>query len=80
MKLTTSNTFRPYLIEKNYWGGELMERYVSQSDWYLTDTEHPPLPIPELKYFFIKPIFSMFQKVIEIDCLLWPITKFFTDL
>ena len=48
MKLTTSNTFCLYLVEKNDWGRGLMERYLSQSDWYLTDTEHPPLPIPEL--------------------------------
>ena len=27
-----------------------MERYVSRSDWYLTDTEHTLLPIPELVY------------------------------
>ena len=25
-----------------------MEGYVSRSDWYLTDTEHPPFPIPKL--------------------------------
>ena len=48
-----------------------MEPYLSQSDWYLslTNTEHPPLPIPELKYFFMKPIFSMFHEAIVIDCL-----------
>ena len=44
-----------------------MERYLSQSDWYLTDTEHPPLPISKLIYFFMKPIFSMFQEAIKID-------------
>ena len=49
------------------WG--LIERYVSRSDWYLTDTEHPPLPIPELIFFFMKPIFSMFQEAIKFDCL-----------
>ena len=48
-------------------GGGLMERYVSRSDWYLTD--HPPLPIPELIFFFMKPIFSMFQEAIKFDCL-----------
>ena len=32
-------------------GGGLMERYVNRSDWYLTDAEHPPLPIPELIFF-----------------------------
>ena len=37
-----------------------MERYVSRSDWYLTDTEHTLLPIPELVYVFIKSVFSMF--------------------
>ena len=47
-----------------------MERYVSRRDWYLTDTEHPPLPIPELIFFFfMKPIFSMFQEAIKFDCL-----------
>ena len=54
--------------EKNDWGG-LMEGYVSPSDWYLTDTEHPPLPIPELIYFFMKPIFRIFQEAIKTDCL-----------
>ena len=50
-------------------GGGLMERYVSRSDWYLTDTDHPPLPIPELIFFFMKPIFGMFQEAIKFDCL-----------
>ena len=50
MKLTTSNTFRLHLIEKNDWGG-LMKGWVIQSDWYLTDTEHSPLPIPELTVY-----------------------------
>ena len=46
-----------------------MERYVSRSDWYLTDTDHPLLPIPELIFFFMKPIFSMFQEAIKFGCL-----------
>ena len=46
-----------------------MERYVSRSDWYLTDTEHPTLPIPELRYFLMKRVFRMFQEAIKIDCL-----------
>ena len=29
IKLTRSNPYRLYLIEKNYWGGGLMERYLS---------------------------------------------------
>ena len=72
MKLTTSNTFRLYLIVKNDWeggNGGLMEQYVSRSDRYLTDTGRPPLPIPELIYFFMKLIISMFQEAIKIDCL-----------
>ena len=28
-----------------------MELYLSQSNWYLSDTEHPPLPIPEVIFF-----------------------------
>ena len=28
------------------WG--LMERYVSQSDWYLTDTEHLPIGVARI--------------------------------
>ena len=32
MKLTTSDKFRPFLIEKNDSGGGVMERYVGQSD------------------------------------------------
>ena len=46
--------------------GGLMERYLSRSGWYLTDTQHPPLPNPELIYFFMKPIISMFQEPIKI--------------
>ena len=45
-----------------------MKRYLSRSDRYLTDAEHPPLAIPELVYFFMKSIFSMFQEAIKIDC------------
>ena len=44
MKLTTCNTFCLYLIEKSDGEGGLMEQSLSQSDWYLTDAEHPPLP------------------------------------
>ena len=51
------------------WGGGGIERYVSRSDWYLTDTEHPPLPIPELRYFLMKPVFRMFQEAIKTNCL-----------
>ena len=81
MKLSTRDTFRLYLIEKNDWGGGvLMERYVTRSDWYLTDTEHPPLSIPELIYSFMKPIFSMFQEAIKIGCLVLANIKIFTKL
>ena len=57
-----------------------MEGYVSRSDSYLTDTEYPPLPIPELIYFFMKPIFGMFWEAIKIDSLVLPIYQNFNDL
>ena len=57
-----------------------MERYVSRSDWDLTDAEQPPLSIPELIYFFLKPIFSMFQEVIKINCLVLVNYQNFSDL
>ena len=53
---------------------------MSRSDLYLTDTEDPPLPILELMYFFMKPIFSMFQEAIKIDWLVLANYEIFTDL
>ena len=68
-KLTRSNLFRLYYIEKDNWGRGLIV----------------PHPIPEfllcnIYTFFMKPIFSIFLQAIKFDCLLLAILKVFTDL
>ena len=44
------------------WGGGLMEQYVSWSDWYLTDTEHPPLLFLSLDIFWWNLYSECFKK------------------
>ena len=79
-KRTRSNSFRIYLIKKNIWRGRLIEQYLRVEvikNQLILNRQLATLPIPELIYLFMKPIFSMFQHAIKFDFLVWEIFQSF---